>query len=57
MRHQLRPSVDGLENKTLLSHMAASVTAHHHQALQAEVRPGGEWVGNDCQPDDQPEHI
>jgi hypothetical protein len=29
MRHQLRPSIDGLENKALLSHVAASLVAHH----------------------------
>jgi hypothetical protein len=34
MRHQLRPSIDGLENKTLLSHLDAGLMAHHpmHQA-------------------------
>ena len=38
MRHQLRLSVDGLENKTLLSHAAAGLVAHH-PVLQAEVQP------------------
>jgi hypothetical protein len=29
LKHQMRPSVEGLENKTLLSHVAASLVAHH----------------------------
>ncbi len=37
MRFQLRPRIDGLEDKTLLSHLAASLTAPEH-ALEAEVR-------------------
>jgi probable HAF family extracellular repeat protein len=37
MRHRLRPSIDGLENKTLLSHVAAGFLAHH-PVLQAEVQ-------------------
>jgi hypothetical protein len=37
MRFQLRPRIDGLEEKTLLSHLAASLMAPEH-ALQAEVR-------------------
>ena len=37
MRHQLHPSIDGLENKTLLSHLAVGLMAHH-PALQAEVQ-------------------
>jgi Intracellular proteinase inhibitor len=36
MRHQLRPSIDNLENKTLLSHLAAGLMAHH-RVHQAEV--------------------
>jgi hypothetical protein len=38
MRHQLRPSVDGLENKILLSHLAAGLMAHH-PLPQHEVQP------------------
>jgi hypothetical protein len=37
MRHQLRPSIDRLENKTLLSHLAAGLIGHH-PALHAEVQ-------------------
>jgi hypothetical protein len=37
MRLQLRPRIDRLEDKTLLSHVAASLVAPDH-ALQAEVR-------------------
>ena len=37
MRFQLRPRIDVLEDKTLLSHLAASLTVPEH-ALQAEVR-------------------
>jgi len=29
LKHQMRPSVEGLENKALLSHVAASLVAHH----------------------------
>jgi len=36
MKHQLRPSVDGLENKTLLSGGAVGLLAHH-AVLHAEV--------------------
>jgi uncharacterized membrane protein len=36
MRHQVRPRVECLENKTLLSHLAAGLVAHH-PALHAEV--------------------
>lgn len=37
MRHQLRPSIDRLESKTLLSHLAAGVVAHR-AVLQAELQ-------------------
>jgi hypothetical protein len=37
MRHQLRPSIDGLENKTLLSHLAVGLIAHN-TVHQAEVQ-------------------
>ena len=37
MRHQLRPSIDGLENKTLLSHLSAGLIGHQ-PALHAEVQ-------------------
>ena len=36
MRHELRPCVDGLENKTLLSHVGTGLVAHH-AVLQADV--------------------
>jgi Intracellular proteinase inhibitor len=38
MIHQLHPSIDGLENKTLLSHLVAGLMAHHPTMLQAEVQ-------------------
>jgi hypothetical protein len=37
LRHQLRPSVEGLENKALLSHVAASL-APSHFALQHDAK-------------------
>ena len=37
MRHQLRPGIDRLESKTLLSHVAAALVVHH-PVLQAEVQ-------------------
>ncbi len=37
MRNQLRPSIESLESKTLLSHLAAGLTTH--AALQIKIPP------------------
>jgi len=37
MRHQLRPNIEGLESKALLSHLAAGLTAH--AAVHVKILP------------------
>jgi hypothetical protein len=42
MRHQMRPSVDGLENRALLSHGGAGLVAQHEVQPAVSARPS--WM-------------